>query len=156
MKHFSDWHEAQLVNCFISFKTQAFLLALLKIRWNFSLMGNREASASTGQRLPGGSSSLSLFTEDRQHAFLKTEYLKGLWNKARAALWQPNWQSQGHVIFWKLMSFQVSCAWLSQVTMKRGSNSDFNDMPQGALRTTAIFILDSAGPQWTKGGKSAE
>lgn len=29
-------------------------------------------------------------------------------------------------------------------------------MPQGALRIAAIFILDSAGPQWTKGEISFE
>lgn len=81
-KHFSDWHEVQLVNCCISFKTQAFDWPFTgRPWWNFSLMGNREANTSTGQRRQEEAPSLSSFTEDLQHAFLKTEWhLKGFWN----------------------------------------------------------------------------
>lgn len=129
--------------------TQAFYCPFTgRLRWTLSLMGN---TSKGGDKMLQGYSRPFLAWDCPVHcAFLKTEWhLKGFWNSQ--GLLHGRVKDMSY--FGKLMSFQVSCAWLSQVTMKRGSNSDFNDMPRGALRTTAIFILDSAGPRWTKGGK---
>lgn len=133
-KHFSDWTWST-ISKIASFllKTQAFYWPFTgRLWWNFSFDGNREASASTGQRrqeevpvshLHGRSA--ACISEDRVTS-------KGIMKEARAALWQPNWQSQGHVSFWKTDEFSGFLCLIVPSNHEKRIKFDFNDMPQGA------------------------